>query len=134
MTARATAALLRGRRKAEALMHTKCVIRRVTGETTDRETGKVVPVYSDMYTGKCKMQSYEGYEQEKNTAGTSVTVQRMSCHLPVGAYRVNVGDIVEITGSRIDPMLVGRKFRITQEAPFKSFATAYRVFVDYIAD
>lgn len=134
MTARATTALLRGRRKAEALMQDKCLIRRVIGETTDRETGKVVPLLDDVYTGKCKMQSYEGYEQEKNTAGTAVTVQRMSCHLPVGAYRVNVGDIVEITASRLDPMLTGRKFRITQEAPFKTYATAYRVFVDYIAD
>lgn len=134
MTARATAALMRGRRKAEALMFDKCIIRRVTGETTDRETGKVVPVYADMYTGKCKIQSYEGYEQEKDTVGTSLTMQRMSCHLPVGAYRINVGDIVEITESRLDPLLVGRKFRITNEAPFKTLATAYRVFVDYIAD
>ena len=47
---------------------------------------------------------------------------------------VNVGDIVEVTVSRMDPMLTGRAFRITQEAPFKTFATAYRVFVDYIAD
>lgn len=134
MTARATAALMRGRRKAEALMFDKCIIRRVTGETTDRETGKVVPVYADMYTGKCKIQSYEGYEQEKDTVGTSLTMQRMSCHLPVGAYRINVGDIVEITDSRLDPLLVGRKFRITNEAPFKTLGTAYRVFVDYIAD
>lgn len=115
-------------------MKDKCLIRRVIGETTDRETGKVVPLYEDMYEGKCKMQSYEGYEQEKSTAEVALTLQRMSCHLPVGAYRINVGDIVEITASRLDPMLMGRKFRITQEAPFKTFATAYRVFVDYISD
>lgn len=125
---------MRGRRKAESLMFDKCIIRRVTGETTDRETGKVVPEYADMYEGKCKMQSYEGYEQAESTAEADLTLQRMSCHLPVGAYRINVGDIVEITASRLDPLLMGRKFRITQEAPFKTFATAYRVFVDYIAD
>lgn len=134
MSARARAATLRGRRRAEALMQDQCLIRRVIGETTDRETGKVVPLYDDVYTGKCKLQSYEGYEQEKNTAETALTVQRMSVHLPVGAYRINVGDVVEVTDSRMDPLLVGRKFRITQEAPFKTFATAYRVFVDYIAD
>ena len=115
-------------------MQDQCLIRRVTGETTDQETGKVVPLYDDVYTGKCKLQSYEGYEQSKTAAETTVTVQRMSVHLAVGAYRINVGDIVEITASRMDPMLTGRKFRITQEAPFKTFATAYRVFVDYIAD
>ncbi|WP_423058703.1 DUF6093 family protein [Brevibacterium linens] len=127
-------ALLAGRARAEQMMKDQCIIRRVIGETTDRETGKVVPVYDAVYNGRCKLQSYEGYEQEKNTAGTALTVQRMSVHLPVGAYRINVGDFVEITGSRMDPLLVGRKFRITQEAPFKTFATAYRVFVDYIAD
>lgn len=115
-------------------MQDQCLIRRVVGQTTDRETGKVVPLYEDAYAGRCKLQSYEGYEQEKSTAETALTVQRMSVHLPVGAYRINVGDIVEIASSRMDPMLVGRKFRITQEAPFKTFATAYRVFVDYIAD
>lgn len=134
MSARARAATLRGRRRAEALMQDQCLIRRVIGETTDRETAKVVPLYDDVYTGKCKLQPYEGYEQEKNTAETALTVQRMSVHLPVGAYRINVGDVVEVTDSRMDPLLVGRKFRITQEAPFKTFATAYRVFVDYIAD
>ena len=127
-------ALLAGRARAEQMMRDKCIILRVTGETTDRETAEVVPVYSDVYTGKCKLQSYEGYEQSRTAAETTVTVQRMSVHLPVGAYRINVGDIVEITASRMDPMLTGRKFRITQEAPFKTFATAYRVFVDYIAD
>ncbi|WP_167199509.1 DUF6093 family protein [Brevibacterium pigmentatum] len=127
-------ALLAGRARAEQMMKDQCIIRRVAGEVTDRETGKVVPAYVDVYTGRCKLQSYEGYEQEKNTAGTALTVQRMSVHLPVGAYRINVGDFVEITDSRLDPLLVGRKFRITQEAPFKTFATAYRVFVDYIAD
>lgn len=128
------AALRAGRQRAESRMLDTCLIRRVIGETTDRETGKVVPLYQDVYEGKCKLQSYEGYEQEKNTAAAALTVQRMSCHLPVGAYRINVGDVVEFTASSLDSYLVGRKFRITQEAPFKSFATAYRVFVDYIAD
>lgn len=122
-------------------MKDRCIIRRVLGQETDRDTGKVVPKLSDpVYpnpihpVGKVKVQSYEGYEQEKNTASTQVTVQRLSCHLPVGAYKINVGDIIEITESALDPLLVGRKYRITQEAPFKTFATSYRVFVDYIAD
>lgn len=131
---RAQAAVLRGRRKAEALMVDSVTISRVTGTSTDEDTGKVVPVLEPVYTGRAKLQSYEGYEAEKNVAGAALTVQRMSVHLPVGAYRVNVGDIVEFTASPLDPMLTGRKFRATQEAPFKTFATAYRIFVDYIAD
>ena len=140
MSARAVAVTMRGRRRAEALMRDRCTIDRVIGEETDRDTGKVVPITERVYPSsssqvpKCKVQSYEGYEQERDLAEAALTVQRMSLHLPVGAYRINVGDIVEITDSALDPMLVGRKFRITAEAPFKSYATAYRVFIDYIAD
>lgn len=112
----------------------RCVIRRITGETTDRATGKVTPLTETVYAGKCKLQSYEGYEQSRDTADVQYTVQRLSIHLPVGAYRINVGDVIEITESTLDPLLAGRQMRLVSEAPFKTFATAYRVFVDYIAD
>ena len=41
--------------------------------------------------------------------------------------------MVEILESG-DPLLVGREYRITQEAPFKTHATAYRLFVDFKAE
>jgi hypothetical protein len=127
-------ALRAGRALAERMMVDHVVIRRITGERTDRITGKVTPLTEAVYTGKCKLQSYEGYEQSRDTAGVQYTVQRLSIHLPVGAYRINVGDVAEIVTSTIDPLLVGRQLRLVSEAPFKTFATAYRVFVDYIAD
>ncbi|MBM7530441.1 DUF6093 family protein [Brevibacterium luteolum] len=137
---RAAAALMRGRRAAKALMVDRCTISRVTGETTDRTTGKVVPLTEQIYpnedypVGCCKLTSYEGYEAEQESAGADMTEQRMSIHLPVGSVRVNVGDIVEITYADLDPLLVGRTYRISQEAPFRTYSTAYRIFVDYIAD
>lgn len=133
-------ALAAGRAAAELRMRDRCEIRRVLGRETDRSTGKVSKSTEVVYpndqhpTPRCKVQSYEGYEAERTMAGAALTTQRMRVDLPVGAYRINVGDIVTITASVDDPMLVGREFRISQEAPFKSQATAYRVFVDYIAD
>lgn len=136
MNRRATAVLMRGRRRAERLMILRCTIRRVTGETTDRNTGKVVETAELVYpnadhpVGRCKITSYEGHEQERDVAGWSATQQRLAIHLPVGAYDVRVGDIIEITESPLDPRLVGRKYRTAQEAPYRTFATADRVFID----
>lgn len=133
MSARARAALLRGRRRAEALMQDQCTISRVVGETMD-EIGRVVPVTETVYEGPCKVQSYEGYEESREVIAHSAVVQRMSIHIPVGAYRCSVGDVLTLEKSFMDPLLEGRKFRITQEAPFKTFATAYRIFVDFKAE
>lgn len=127
-------ALRAGRALAERMMVDHVIIRRITGQETDRVTGKVTPVPQVVYDGKAKLQSYEGYEQSRDTAGVQYTVQRLSIHLPVGAYRINVGDVAEIITSTVDPLLVGRQLRLVSEAPFKTFGTAYRVFVDYIAD
>lgn len=123
-------AVRRGRRAAERLMTDQCVVRRPTGETaTDPDTFEVHPVYEVVYESRVKVQSYEGYERAAESAGASVTVQRSSVHFPVGAFRTRPGDVVTITAAT-DAFLVGRSFRVVQEAPYKSLATAYRVFVD----
>ncbi|WP_344251638.1 DUF6093 family protein [Brevibacterium sanguinis] len=127
-------ALRAGRALAERMMVDHVIIRRIAGQETDRVTAKVTPVTQVVYDGKAKLQSYEGYEQSRDTAGVQYTVQRLSIQLPVGAYRINVGDVAEIITSTVDPLLVGRQLRLVSEAPFKTFGTAYRVFVDYIAD
>ena len=124
------AAVRSGRVAAERLMTDRCVIRRLTGElTTDPVTFEPVPVYETVYTGRCKMQTFEGHETTVDVATGSQVVQRSSVHLPVGAYKTRPGDVVTITEAR-DPLLVGESFRIVQEYPVKTHATAYRVFVD----
>jgi len=60
-----------------------------------------------------------------------ITTQRMTLHVPVGSYEAQVGDLATVTEST-DPLLVGRQVRITQQAPYKEHATAYRVFVDEV--
>jgi len=119
-----------GRAAAERLMTDRCVIRRPTGETeTDPDTLEVVPVYDVVYDGVCKMQTYEAHEATPDVAGATQVVQRSTLHLPVGSYRTAPGDVALMTAA-VDPLLEGKAFRLVQEYPVKSHATAYRVFVD----
>lgn len=116
-------------------MRDRCVIRRVLRLDTDRATGKVTPVYAPdpVYSGRCKLTSYEGHETERQVADATLTLQRLSLHLPVGVYEARVGDVIDITRS-VDPRLTGRQYRIAQEAPYRSWATADRIYIDALAD
>ena len=128
------AAMRSGRRLAESLMHLTCRIDRVVEIDTDRATAKVTTRKVTLYEGRCKLTSYEGYEQERDVVGFQATTQRLSIHLPVGAYLPHVGDIITITDDGgLDDRLIGRTYRVAQEAPFRAFATADRIFIDAIA-
>lgn len=122
-----------GRRAAERLMTDLIEISRVTGSTVDPLTGTDAPELEQVYLGKAKLQSFEGYEASREVVLHSAVTQRMSIHLPVDSYRSSVGDVVRIVRSA-DPLLEGREYRVTQEAPFKTHATAYRIFVDFKAE
>lgn len=110
-------------------MQDSCTVCRKTGETVDEDTFEVVPVYETVYEGRVKLQTYEGHEVAREAAGQTVVQQRSSAHFPVGAFHPLPGDIVTVVAA-FDPLLVGREWRIVQEYPVKTFATAYRVFVD----
>lgn len=127
------AAVLAGRALAESLMTDVVRIARVVDVHVDPLTGEDEAVTETVYEGIGKLQSYEAHEASREVILHSAVVQRMSIHLPVGPYRSSVGDVVEILESG-DPLLVGREYRITQEAPFKTHATAYRLFVDFKAE
>lgn len=122
-----------GRLRAESLMTDVFTVRRVTGNDVDPLTGVDVPRSVVVYEGRGKLQSYEGYEQTAEVVAHSMTIQRMSVHFPVGDYHPQVGDVVTCVDS-VDKNLVGYEFRVTQDVPFKTHATAYRAFVDYKAD
>lgn len=89
------------------------------------------PVLSTVYEGRGKLQSYEGNESRAGVEGSSVTVQRLSIHFPVGAFTPEPGDMATCTAST-DPAIVGRVFRVAQLWPVKEHATAYRVAVDEV--
>ena len=126
----ARAAIMQGRRMAERLMVDSWVIYKLDMNDVDPLTGEAVRV--TVYEGKGKLQSWEGYEQNTESVGHTSTIQRLSLHLPVTSYRPQVGHVAVCVES-LDPNLVGTEYRISQDAPFKTFSTAYRVFVDFKA-
>ena len=130
----AESALLQGRAMAESLMTDRVEILRVVGVEVDPLTGEDTPAHKVVYSGVGKITSYEAHEASREVILHSSVVQRMSVHIPVGSYRSSVGDVVRIIESRMDPMLEGREFRITQEAPYRSYSTAYRIFIDFKAE
>lgn len=126
----ARAAIMQGRRLAESLMVDRWEIYRLDADDVDPLTGEALRVL--VYEGKGKLQSWEGYEQNTESVGHTSTIQRLSLHLPVTDYRPQVGHVAVCVDS-LDPNLIGTEYRISQDAPFKTFSTAYRVFVDFKA-
>lgn len=121
------AALPEMRAHVESLMTDACKIRRATGATTtDPTTFAVTPVVETIYAGRCKVQSHEAFEQERESAAATVRIARVRVDVPVGAVEVLPGDVVTITAAE-DPLLVGHHYRLVVPAPYKSHATAYRV-------
>jgi len=114
---------------AESLMLDTCTVKRVTGVTTDLLTGADVPTYSTIYTGKCKVATFQPQERNPEVGGATLTVQRYSVHVPVGAFVPAVGQVVTITDAALDPNLTGRMFRVVALL-HKTAATAYRLSVE----
>lgn len=117
------------REQAEALMTDTFKIRRVVGVSVDPLTGEDTPDTVDVYKGPGKLQSFQWYESSKETISHLATVQRMRLDVPVGEYMPLVGDVAECVKS-LDANLVGKEFRVVQEIPHKTHATAYRTFVE----
>lgn len=112
-----------GRVEAEAIMLDSCVIERAPEEpwVTDPETGRDVPApWTEVYAGRCKVQSQQPYEITPDVGGATETVQRYMVHVPVGVGPVRIGDRV---------VARGRTFRVAGEHD-KTFQTAQRLIVD----
>lgn len=127
------AALRAGRQAAEQLMRATLRVVREVGEiqvdtdgTNPRRETLVV------YEGKGKIQSYEGHEQPVMVAGQAQALLRTRVDVPVGVATFRPGDVVTVVKNPDDPNLEGEQLRIAALAPFKSMATAYRVFADII--
>jgi len=131
-------ALAAGRAAAESIMLDTCLITRVTGppgpvdpvtgERTPAPTETIYPPPDAMspFDGRCKIQTFEPYESNRNSGGHVFTEQRYSLHLPIGAGPVAIDDQVEIITAVSDPQLAGRVYRIAG-LHHKSLATAQRI-------
>ena len=120
------AAVAAGRRAAEARMTDTCAITRVTGQTTDMDTGQVVDVTEPVYSGPCRVQQRSTVASRVDVGEASLLLVALELHLPVAASTdVHAEDAVQIVTS-VDPDLVGKHFTVKQVA-HKTDATARRL-------
>ena len=104
-----------------------CTVRRVT-TSVNQSTGADVVTSTTLYTGRCKVQTFEAFEQTPEASGHEFTVQRYAVHVPVGSFAPAVGDLVDITAATLDANLTGTTFRVVALLN-KTAATAYRLAV-----
>jgi len=126
MSARST--VLAGRQAAEALMIDTARVDSL-GPPVEDEDGDVTAPRTQVYLGRCKVQSLEGQEANPVAGGATYTVQRYRVDFPVGAFRPEVGQEVTITAAALDPNLAGRVFRVVALL-HKTAGTAYRLAVE----
>lgn len=113
-------------------MTATCKIERKTGRTIDESTGAYIDTYTTVYEGKCKVQTFESYEQSPEAGGHTYTLMRLHLHVPISATGIQVDDRATITASASDSDLVGAVFRIAGDFA-KDHATARRFPVERIA-
>lgn len=123
-----TAALPGLQAMAESLMRSTVVVTRVAG-AVDELTGEVARV--EVYRGKAKLQNQNQYESKPQSGGHTYVVQRSLVHFPVGSFQMENGDLCEFLTSPA-PFIAGQWYRLTGEAPYRDFETAYRVYADQI--
>lgn len=115
-----------GRRAAERLMTARCVVRRITG--TETVGFEEVPVYEVIYEGICKPQTFRPQESNVGSlSGSSQTVTRSEVHFPVGQFVAQVGDVITVTESTHNALLVGKSFRVVDDDLVTEQPTAYHV-------
>lgn len=83
-----------------------------------------------VYSGRCKVQTYEAHEATPASGQHVWSVQRYYVHIPAGVD-VPVDHQVTITASVLDAELVGRTYRVAGGL-HKSMATANRLIVDEV--
>lgn len=127
-----TIGLAESRRDAESRMLDTCTIRRPTGTTTDRPTGKVVATYSPVYAGRCRLVDTEGVVSTPEAGGATFTLRRTRLDVPVGTGPVEDGDVLTVDASVTHPDIAGATGRVTS-VPVGTQVTALRLGVEEVS-
>ena len=114
------------RAAAESLMVDECTITRPGDPVTDPDTGDVTNTTTEVYTGKCKVQSKDSATANPEAGGAVFTVVSRQVHIPANAADVQDGDVVTITASLLNLFTVGKQYRVSGFTP-DSFDTAFRL-------
>jgi hypothetical protein len=118
-------ALARGQAAAEAGMVDACTIRRLTGNTTDQDTGEPTKTWDDLYAGKCRVQQSLAQAAQQDVGEDYLLQLRLVVQLPVAVTALEVNDEITITASR-DTDLVDRVF-LVRDLFHKTDMTSRRV-------
>lgn len=120
-----TALIIQAQAAAERLMLDRCTVTRQSGELVeDPETGREGYASQTVYSGRCKVQTYEAYEATPEAGGHTYTKQRYRVDVPVSAGPFTAGDVVTVVGYR-------HPFRVVGEMD-KTHLSAQRLSVDMI--
>ena len=114
-----------GRDAAERLMTDECRVTKAGGVTIDPDTGQSVPKVTEVYAGKCKVQTSGGVGGDTTDTGTVVNEWLTRVDFPWATQGLGPDMVVEITKSG-DQNLVGHKFRLVSPQSQKTHATAQR--------
>ena len=114
-----------GRDAAERLMTDECRVTKAGGVTVDPDTGQSVPKVTEVYAGKCKVQTSGGVGGDTTDTGTVVNEWLTRVDFPWATQELTPDMVVEITKSG-DQNLVGHKFRLVSPQSQKTHATAQR--------
>lgn len=125
--------LAMGRAAAAAGLVDACTITRVTGSTTNRDTGARTPETATVYTGVCRLQEIFGFSRDVTPAPDQSQLARYRVlQLPVTtSLDVRVGDEVTMTGCAHDPDMVGARL-VVRDQSGKTESTVRRVGVEEI--
>ena len=114
-----------GRAAAERLMADECRVTKAGGVTIDPDTGQSVPQVTEVYAGKCKVQTSGGVGGDTTDTGVVVNEWLVRVDFPWATQGLTPDMVVEITKSG-DTNLVGHKFRLVSPQSQKTHATAQR--------
>ena len=89
----------------------------ITGEVTDGETL--------VYEGRAKVQSNTAMAGNPEAGGQLFTVERKELHVPALTPGLDVGQMVTVLASALQPTIVGETYRLTEPSG-KSWQTAQR--------
>lgn len=103
-----------------------CVITRVTGHTTNPDTGVMAETTATVYSGKCRVQQRGAGGSRTDVGEASVVEVTTELQLPMSVTGVQVEDRVAVTASALDPSLTTRSWRVAGDAA-KTHATARRL-------
>jgi len=123
--------LLQMRAQAESLMRDTVRIVRPGQPVTDPDTGQVTVPTTVLYEGCGKVQTTAAQGvAAADVGGEFPTVTRLTIHVPVGVADCLPGDVAEVVAS-VGGM-AGRKFRILERMPQKTWSTAFRFPVEEV--